>query len=175
MSIWSAPIYPLLTATIILTEISLPLGVTYILTLPLVLHWEVVYIHIGSSWHWLHFVTLSLPVLIFLDQLVVQWRPGVHWPMSVPALHSCHTRQHCHCWGCIGTAVFYLICICMGKGQSSVFRCYLLQILKDVEGSIHASTNHPSIHSSMHPWAGGWGVGGGGAYPTWHWAKAGLN
>lgn len=110
------------------SEISLPLGMTYILSLPLALQGEVVHVHIGSSWHRFHLVALRLLVLIFLDQFVVQWRPGVHGPPTVSTLHSRYAGQHCHCLGHVGTTVFYLIStiICTGKDKSSVFRCYIL-------------------------------------------------
>lgn len=101
------------------TKGFLPLGVTYILSLPLVLQGEVVYIYIGSSWQWLHLVALSLPVLIFLDQLVMQLSPGVHRPTAVPTLYSHHAWQYRHCRSRVGRAVIYLICICMEKGHPS--------------------------------------------------------
>lgn len=71
---------------------------------------------------------MSLLVLIFLDQYVVQWRPGVHRPTTVPVLHSRHAGQHRHRRGHVGTAFFYLISgiLCMGKGKSSVFKCFIL-------------------------------------------------
>lgn len=97
----------------------LHLGVTYILSLPLVLQGEVVYIYIGSSWQWLHLVALSLPVQIFLDQLVMQLSPGVHRATAVRTLYSHHAWQYRHCRSRVGRAVIYLICICMEKGHPS--------------------------------------------------------
>lgn len=92
-------------------KVSLPLGVTYILSLPLVLQGEVVHVFTDSSQHRFHLVALRLPVLRLLDKCVVHWRPSVHWSWAMPVVHSCLSRQDrcsfCH----IGAIIHLIPCI----------------------------------------------------------------
>lgn len=92
-------------------KVSLPLGVTYILSLPLVLQGEVVHVLTDSSWHRFHLVALRLPIFSLLDKCVVQRRPSVHWPWAVPAVHSCLSRHDSHGQGHIGAIVHLISCI----------------------------------------------------------------
>lgn len=87
---------------------------TYILRLPLVLQGEVLHVHDGPPGHRLHLVALRLPVLVLLDQLVVQRLPGVRQPAALDALHA---------KGGVGQAILHLVGVC---GGAKVSRYYSL-------------------------------------------------
>lgn len=107
---------------------------TYILRLPLVLQGEVMHVHDGPPGHRLHLVALRLPVLVLLDQLVVQRLPGVRQPAALDALHA---------KGGVGQAILHLVGVCGGGKSESL-------LLTSVSFSFLFLASICSTHASKH-------------------------
>lgn len=111
---------------------------TYILRLPLVLQGEVLHVHDGPPGHRLHLVALRLPVLVLLDQLVVQRLPGVRQPAALDALHA---------EGGVGQAVLHLVGVCGGAKVSRYYSllCQFLFLFLASICSTHASKHNTKL------------------------------